>query len=85
MKTSLTFIEQALWRKLLLGTRVAGWQPRGTACPLDGQQQTTQHALLHCRFLPIAFRLVSQCMGPIQLDNGSTEDAEEILTSMLSF
>ena len=79
-----TFIQQALWRKLPVRARLAGWQPRGTACPLDGQQETTRHSLLHCCFLPIAFRLASQCMGPVQLDDGSMEDANEILSSMPS-
>ena len=51
----LTFIQQALWRTLPMGTRLAGWQPQGTACPLacalGGQQETVAHSLLHCRFL----------------------------------
>ena len=34
-----TFIQQAVWRKLPVGTRLAGWQPQGTACPLDAQQE----------------------------------------------
>ena len=67
-----------------MGTRLAGWQPRGTACPLDGQQETIEHAVVHCCFLRVAFRLATQCMGPVQLDEGSTEDPEEILLSMPS-
>ena len=78
----ITFIQQALWRKLPVGTGLAGWQPQGTACPLDTQQETSQHALLHCRYLPVAYRLATQCMGPVPLDDGSIEDAGEILLSM---
>ena len=78
----ITFIQQALWRKLPVGTRLAGWQPRGTAYPLDGQQETIEHAAVLCRFLLVAFRLATQCMGPVQLDEGSTEDPEEMLLSM---
>ena len=39
---------------------------------------------MHCRYLPVAFRLNVQCMRPVQLDEGSTEDAEDILSWMPS-
>ena len=59
------FIQQALWRKLPVGTRLAGWQPEVTTCPLDAQQETSQHTLFQCRYLPVAFRLATQSMGPV--------------------
>ena len=42
------------------------------------------HALLHRLFLPVAFRLAGQCMGPVILEDGSTEDLKEILSTMTS-
>ena len=84
LDADITFMQQTLWPKLPVGTRLARWQPHGTACPLDGQHETPQHALLHCLFLPVAFRLVCQCMGPVSLDAGSTDDPEEILHTMPS-
>ena len=80
----ITFIDQALWRKLPAGVRLAGWQPRGTACPIDGQQEAIEHAIAHCKFLPTAFHLARQCMGPVLRDAGSTDDPEDILLSMPS-
>ena len=82
LDADITFIRQALWRKLSVGTRLAGWQPQRTACPLDTQHEASQHALLHCRYLPVAFRLATQCMGPVRVDDGTTDHAEEILSSM---
>ena len=55
----ITFIQLALWGKQPVGTRLARWQPQGTACPLDNQQETSQHALLHCRYPPVAFRIAT--------------------------
>ena len=76
-----TFTQQALWCKLPVGTRLAGWQQRGTACPRDGQRETLEHAVVHSW---VAFRLAAQCIGPVRLAEGSTEDPEEILLSMPS-
>ena len=42
----------------------------------------SQHTLLHYRYLPVAFRLAIQCMGPVRVDDGTTDDADEILSSM---
>ena len=35
-------------------------------------------------FLPVAFCLACQCMGPVSLDEGSADDPEEILQNMPS-
>ena len=36
LDADVTFIQQALWLKLPVGTKLAGWQPQGIACrPLD--------------------------------------------------
>ena len=43
---------------------------------------TSQHTLIQCRYLLVAFRLATQCMGPVQVDDGATDDAKEILSSM---
>ena len=74
------FIQLALWHKLTVGTRLASWQPNGTACPLHpGVQETIKHATLHCKFLQPAFFIAQQCVGPAALADGSTADPEAIL------
>ena len=46
------FLQKALWKKLTVGVWLANWQPRGTRCPLDGQMETSEHAVCSCKFLP---------------------------------
>ena len=40
------FIQTALCHNLTVGVRLANWQPHGTACPICGQQETSQHTSL---------------------------------------
>ena len=74
-----TFMQTALWQKLTVGVRLASWHPNGTACPLDGAQETMKHAMLSCKYLPAAFHIARQCIGPVYLDEGSVDDPEVIL------
>ena len=84
--SDLVFIQTALWRKLTVGCRLANWQPAETACPLDRAQETMEHALTECRFLPTAFHLAVQCIGPIPHEGGTVVDPREVLinTTVLS-
>ena len=73
----------ALWKKLTVGSRLADWLLRGTACPLHpNAQETMQHALLHCKFLHPAFFIVQQCISPVLLSEGSTESVLYELTAL---
>ena len=73
------FIQTALWKKLTVGCRLASWQPTETACPLNRAQETMEHALTECRFLPTAFHLAVQCLGPIPHEGGTVVDPKEVL------
>ena len=75
----MTFIQTAPWLKLIVGTRLASCQPRGTVCPLDGHQETVRHATLHCKFLQAAFHIAKQCLGPVQPEDETVDDLEVIL------
>ena len=77
--SDLVFIQTALWRKLTVGCRLANWQPAETACPLDRAQETMEHALTECRFLPTAFHLAVQCIGSIPHEGGMVVDPKEVL------
>ena len=59
------FVHSARWQKLLMGHRQANWRPADINCPLNGALGTMQHALLHCRYLPVAFDTI------VQLSNAS--------------
>ena len=75
----LVFIQTAPWKKLTVGCRLANWQPVDTACPLDRAQETMDHALTECRFVPTAFHLAVQCIGPIPHEGGTVVDPTEVL------
>ena len=64
------FIQMALWQKLTVGVLLANWQPHGTACPICNQQETSQHAVSGCKYLPVAAHIAAQCMGPAMTENG---------------
>ena len=73
------FIQTALWKKLTVGVRLAYWQPTGTACPICGLLQTTQHALTACKYFSVAALVASHCMGPAATNHGPEMDPTIIL------
>ena len=75
----LVFILTALWKELTVGSRLASWEPSGTACALDGASETVQRATTQCKFLTAAFHIARQCIGPIKLEDDTVDDAETIL------
>ena len=73
----------ALWKKLKAGVRLANWQPAGTACPICGLLETTQHALLACKYFFVAAHVAPQCMGSAPTEHGPETDPTIILWDRL--
>ena len=67
-------MQTALWKKLMVGVRLANWQPAGTACPICGLLETTQHALTACKYFSVAAHVASRCMGPAATEHGPETD-----------
>ena len=70
----ITFIQQALWRKLRVGTRLAWWQPQGTAC-----------ITTHSTPLPVPTGGIppsNSVYGACRVDDGTIDDVEDILSWM---
>ena len=63
------------------GMRLTSLQPIETACPLDRAQETMEHTLTECRFLPTTFHLAVQCIGPIPHEGGTVVDPREVLVN----
>ena len=77
-----SFIQTALWKKLPVGTRLANWLPQHTHCLVDGKPEDMRHALLECRFLPPAYHIAEQCMGPAIFEDTTETDPEVLLWDM---
>ena len=77
----LVFIQTAVWKKLTVGCRLASRQPTETACPLDRAQETMEHTLTQRRFLPTAFHLAVQCIGPIPHEGGAVVDPGRVYST----
>ena len=73
------FIQTVLWRKLTVGVRLANWQPHDTACPICGQQETTQHLVAGCKYISVAAHVAAQCLGPADTEEGPVTDPTVIL------
>ena len=73
------FIQIALWKKLTGGVQLANWQPAGTACPICGLLETTQHALTAYKYFSLVAHVASQCMGPAATEHGPQTDPTIIL------
>ena len=77
-----SFIQTALWKKLPVRTRLANWLPQHTHCLVDGKPEDMRHALLECRFLPPAYHIAEQCMGPAIFEDTTETDPEVLLWDM---
>ena len=77
-----SFMQTALWKKLPVGTRLAYWLPQHTHCLVEGKPEDMRHVLLECRFLPPAYHIAVQCMGPAIFEDTTETDPEALLWDM---
>ena len=48
------FIQISLWEKLAVVVCLANWQPHDTACPICDILESSQHAVVGCKFISVA-------------------------------
>ena len=58
-------IQQILWHKLPVRSRLVNWLGPDDRCPLDGSPKTISHATRSCLFLPAAFDIIGKCHFPL--------------------
>ena len=72
------FVRKALWKKLPMGKRLSSWIPNALHCPLDGAEETIEHSLTTCRFLPFAFDTISKCFLPVSINDTVVNTLQEL-------
>ena len=66
-----------------VGKGLSSWKPKALHCPLDGAEETIEHALTSCRFLPFALDTISKCFLPVSTDSVTVTTVQQLFASFL--
>ena len=78
------FIRKTLWKKLRVGRRLSKWIRNAPHCPRDRMEETLEHTLPTCRFVPFAFDTIAKCFLPIAVNESIVSSVWELFDNFLN-